>query len=96
MANAFAQHFKQVYKPNHNIIEGHFEKHILESFELDQRQSTSQTHYLVMDSTFETIEITKQIKTHKKEKSSGNEKSPVKPEAKWPKKKNPMVLRFDK
>ena len=42
MANAFAKHIKQVYKPNHNIIEGHSEKHILESLDLDQRQSTSQ------------------------------------------------------
>ena len=44
MANAFAKHIKQVYKPNHNIIKGHSEKHIhvLESLDLDQRQSTSQ------------------------------------------------------
>ena len=40
-----------------------------------------------MDSTFETIEITKQIKTLKKEKSV-MKKSPVKSEAKWPKKKS--------
>ena len=43
MANAFAQHFKQVYTPNPYIIEGLSEKHILESLYLNQRQSTSQT-----------------------------------------------------
>ena len=72
MANAFAQHFKQVCTPNPNSIEGHSEKHILESLALYQRQFTSQTPNLVMDSPFETIEISKQIKTIKKEKSPGN------------------------
>ena len=55
MANAFVQHFKQVYTPNYNIIEGHSEKYILESLDLYQRQSTSQTPNLVMDSPFEPI-----------------------------------------
>ena len=68
MAYAFAQHLKQVYTPNHNSIEGHSEKHILESPELCQRPSTSRTPNLVMDSPFETIESTMQIKTLKKEK----------------------------
>ena len=73
MTNALNQHFKQVYTPNPDIIEGHSEKHILESLDLYQRQSTSQTPNLVMDSPFETIEIPKQIKTLKKEKSPGND-----------------------
>ena len=73
MANAFAQHFKQVYTPNQNSIEEHSEKHIIDSFDSYERQYTSQTSNLIMDSLFETIEITKQVKTLKKEKSPGND-----------------------